>query len=97
MTVFLVCLKDRLYIGLVDKFNFNFGLLWVSFGTFSFLSMLQEKQPKKSPTLARFQDWLRTHPNVVNAQYKHVIHYFGGGVKKWSCFLSNDKEKKLTL
>ena len=93
MTVFLVCLKDRLYIGLVDKFNFNFGLLWVSFGTFSFLSMLQEKQPKKSPTLARFQDWLRTHPNVVNAQYKHVIHYLGGVLKSGLVFYQMIKKK----
>ena len=47
--------------------------------------MLLEKRPKNVPKLAKVQNWLKTHPRVVNAQMKHVIQHFGGMLAlKWS-------------
>ena len=36
------------------------------------------KRPKKSPKLAKSQNWLKTHPKVINAQNKCLFHHFGG-------------------
>ena len=47
--------------------------------------MLLEKRPKNVQKLAKVQNWLKTHPRVVNAQMKHVIQHFGGMLAlKWS-------------
>ena len=33
---------------------------------------------KNSPKQSKFQNWLKTHPNVINAQNKCLFHHFGG-------------------
>ena len=34
--------------------------------------------PKTAPKEPNFKNWLKTHPKVINAWNKHVIHHFGG-------------------
>ena len=81
-------MKFDLKAGLVSSIFFIWALLWLSLGTFSFLSGLQEKRLEKSPQLAKFQNLRKTHSKLVNAQNKHVIHHLEGdvGIKKWSPF-----------
>ena len=33
---------------------------------------------KNDKEYAIFQNWLKTHPKVLNAQNKRVLHHFGG-------------------
>ena len=36
------------------------------------------KRLKNDQKCAIFQNWLKTHPKVLNAQNKRVLHHFGG-------------------
>ena len=45
--------------------------------TFSFVSVLKEKWEKNNPKWAKFQNWLKTHPKVINSQNKWLFHNFG--------------------
>ena len=36
------------------------------------------KRLKNDQKYAIFQNWLKTHPKVLNAQTKRVLHHFGG-------------------
>ena len=51
-------------------------LTWPPFS--SSLSVLLEKLPKLSPNCAKFKNWLKTHPKVVKAQNKWLLHHFVG-------------------